>query len=82
MRIATYNVWDSDTGMPVRFQQLVDEIIGIQSDIICLQEVSDCQIHDRLSSLCGYGNSHWQAQTGLSILSSYPIEKTINFKYA
>ena len=82
MRIATYNVWDSDTGMPVRFQQLVDEIIGLQTDIICLQEVSDCQIHDRLSSLCGYGNSHWQAQTGLSILSRYPIEKTINFKYA
>ena len=82
MKIATYNIWNSDIGMPVRFQQLVDEIIGIQSDIMCLQEVSDCKTHDRLSSLCGYGNSHWQAETGLSILSKYPIEKTIDFKYA
>ena len=81
MRIATYNVWDSDTGMPVRLQQLVDEIIEIKADILCLQEVSDPSKHDSFSSLCGYGDSHWQAQTGLSILSRFPIEKTIDFEY-
>ena len=82
MRVATYNVWDSDAGMPARFQQLVDEIIGIHADIICLQEVSNRRTHDKFAFLCGYGNSHYQAETGLSILSKYPIKKTVNFKYA
>ena len=81
MRIATYNVWDSDTGMPMRSQQLIDEIIEIKADIICLQEISDRSKHDSFSSLCGYDNSYWQAQTGLSILSRYPIEKTLDFEY-
>lgn len=81
MRIATYNVWDSDTGMPMRFRQLIDEIIRIKADIICLQEVSDRKKHDSFSSLCGYGNSYYQAQTGLSILSRYPIENAADFEY-
>ena len=81
MIIATYNVWDSDVGMPMRFRQIIDEISGIKADIICLQEVSDRSKHDSISSLCGYDNSYWQAQTGLSILSRHPIEKTIDFQY-
>ena len=82
MKIATYNVWDSDAGMPVRFQQIINEISGTQSDIICLQEVSDRGTHDKFASLCGYDNSHYQSQTGLSILSKYPVEKTMDFEYA
>ena len=81
MRIATYNIWDSETGMPMRFRQLIDEIIRIKADIICLQEVSDHEKHNVFSSLCGYNYSYWQAQTGLSILSRYPIEKTADFEY-
>ena len=81
MIIATYNVWDSDAGMPVRSQQLIDEMNEIKADIICLQEVSDRSQHDRFSSLCGYAESYWQAQTGLSILSRYRIEKTADFQY-
>ena len=81
MIIATYNVWDSDAGMPVRFQHLIEEINEIKADIICLQEVSDRSEHDRLSLLCGYADSHWQAQTGLSILSRHKIEKTVDFQY-
>lgn len=81
MKIATYNIWDSDTGMPMRFRQLTDEIIGIKADIICLQEVSDNEKHHNFSSLCRYDYSHWQAQTGLSILSRYPIDNTADFEY-
>ena len=81
MRIATYNIWDSGIGMPVRLQQLIDEIIETNADIICLQEVSNCEKHEMFSSLCGYDHSHWQAQTGLSILSRYPIDNTFDFEY-
>ena len=81
MRVATYNIWDSDAGMPMRFQYLIDEITAIKSDIICLQEVSTHEKHDRLSGLCEYAYSHWQVQTGLSILSKYPIDKVFDFEY-
>lgn len=81
MKIATYNIWDSDAGMPLRFGQIIDEVYGINADIVCLQEVSDREKCDRLSKYCKYDNSHWQAQTGLLILSRYPIEKTFDFEY-
>ena len=81
MKIATYNIWDSNIGMPIRFRQLIDEIIGIKADIVCLQEVSDVEKHHCFSTLCGYDYSHWQTQTGLSILSRYPIDKTADFEY-
>ena len=29
MRIATYNIWNSATGMPERKQQLIEEIMNI-----------------------------------------------------
>lgn len=81
MKTATYNIWNSETGMPFRFQQITDEIIKVNADIICLQEVSDYEQHNRLSSICGYTYSHYQAQTGLSILSRLPIYKTENFEF-
>ena len=81
MRMATYNIWDSDTGMPMRFRQLVDEINKIKADIICLQEISDREKHSSFSKLCGYKFSYWQAQAGLSILSRYPIDKVADFEY-
>lgn len=81
MRIATYNIWNSDTGMPIRFSQLIGEIIEVRADIICLQEVSDHEKHNTFSSLCGYDYSYWQAQTGLSILSRYPIDRSADFEY-
>lgn len=82
MIIATYNVWDSDVGMPIRTKHLIDEIVEVKADIICLQEISNRSKHDSFSSHCGYDHSYWQAQTGLSILSRYPIEKTADFQYA
>ena len=82
MIIATYNIWDSDMGQPVRTQHIIDEIASIKANIICLQEVSEHSKHDIFSLICEYTDSYWQAQTGLAILSNYPIEKTIDFQYA
>lgn len=39
MKIATYNIWNSDKGMPGREKQIIDEINALESDVIALQEV-------------------------------------------
>ena len=40
MKIATYNIWNSESGMPYRIKYIVNEIKLINADVICLQEVS------------------------------------------
>jgi len=81
MKIATYNIWNSEAGMPFRFWQIINEIKNIQADIICLQEVADQKQHNSLAAVCGYAYSHYQIQTGLSILSRLPIYKTNDFDF-
>lgn len=39
MKIATFNIWNSDRGMPLREKQIFSEIQSVNSDLICLQEV-------------------------------------------
>ena len=81
MKIATYNIWNSETGMPFRLQQIINEIRNIQADIICLQEVANQKQHNSLASVCEYAYSHYQIQTGLSILSRRPIYKIEDFEF-
>lgn len=81
MKIASYNIWDSDAGMPERFSQITDEITKTGADIVCLQEVAEFSAHEKISGLCGYSYSHYQPKTGLSILSRYPIKETYDFDY-
>lgn len=85
MVIATYNIWNSSVGMPYREQQLVDEIIKINADVICLQEVPDRNIHDKFAKICKYPftffSSHTGEAEGLSILSKYPLEQGYYLAY-
>ena len=48
MKLATYNIWNSSAGMPLRFTQIVNEIVNLDADIICLQEVTDIPIYNAL----------------------------------
>jgi len=73
MKIATYNIWDSQAGMPQRFWQIVKEIVALEADIICLQEVGCIEMHKRLATLCHFEYSHYQSQMGIAVLSKYPI---------
>lgn len=82
MRIATYNIWDSDAGMPARFEQIIEEITKVDADILCLQEVADREKHDRIAELSGYSCSHWHKQAGLSIMSRFPIEDVFTDEFA
>lgn len=73
MKIATYNIWNDEAGMPFRFQQITDEITKTCADILCLQEVADEEQHNKLAAACGYPHSHYQTQAGLSLLSRFPL---------
>lgn len=81
MRIASYNIWNSDTSIQ-RFSQIVEEINEIDADIMALQEVSNRNYHDELLKMCKYQYetffSHCGEEEGLSVLSKYPI---IDSKY-
>ena len=81
MKIATYNIWNSEAGLPFRFQQIIDEITNLDADIICLQEVANREWHDEISALCGYFYSCYQEKTGLSILSRVSVEETYDFEF-
>lgn len=36
MTIATYSIWNSDVGMPLRSNQIFKEIVHLNADIVCL----------------------------------------------
>lgn len=82
MKIASYNLWDSSSGMPLRFGQLRDEIRAADADILCLQEVDCPSTHRILSEDCGYTHSHHLEKAGVSILSRWPLVEAHNFEFA
>lgn len=77
MRIATWNIWNSDAGMPSRAMQLQLEITNINADIICLQEVKNLAILKKLNEKSKYPYSvflnHPNEEEGQSVLSRYPL---------
>jgi endonuclease/exonuclease/phosphatase family metal-dependent hydrolase len=95
MKIATYNVWNSDKGMPGREAQIIDEIKALDADVIVLQEVRDKAFHERLLQATGYKNhcfapheekeadgASWEQGEGLAVYSKFPIKFTHAIEYA
>lgn len=81
MRIATYNIWDSQDGMPYRTQHLIEEIEKISADIVCLQEVCDRKMAEDISKLNNYEfccfENYSGEDEGLAILSKRPFISTV-----
>ena len=79
MRIATYNLWNSESGMPDREQYIVDEIMNVDADVICLQEVLSKAHAERIADKTEYKHcffAHYiNSEEGLCILSNCPFEK-------
>lgn len=79
MRIATYNVWNSERGGDVRQAQLLDAISALGADVIGLQEVT-AALWQRLTAQRGafaYGAYCQYAgeDEGLAVLSRFPIRE-------
>ena len=49
LKIATYNIWNSESGMPYRIKYIVNEIKLINADVICLQEVSSRKLAEGIA---------------------------------
>ena len=79
MIIATYNLWNSDEGMPDRESHIIDEIRKASADILCLQEVRDEALAMRIAEYAGYTNcffDHYPGEDeGLCILSRLQFDK-------
>lgn len=76
MIIATYNIWNSEAGMPARTTDIIHEILSINADVICLQEVANEMIHSFFATKCNYNYSFYSIDNELSVLSKFPISKT------
>ena len=50
LKIATYNIWNSESGMPYRIKYIVNEIKLINADMICLQEVSSKKLAESIAA--------------------------------
>jgi endonuclease/exonuclease/phosphatase family metal-dependent hydrolase len=82
MKIASYNIWNDERGMPLREQQIVKEIQALDTDILCLQEVT-AGAYDRLTrEISAYGFSCSQLDDGLAIFSKHPILAEKGIRYA
>ena len=71
MRISTYNIWDSERGMPARFYQILAEIKSNNADILCVQELPDYEAFNAISELCGYDEGYWNDQYGVGIYTKF-----------
>lgn len=83
MRVATYNVWNSEKGMPQREQYVIDEIVKINADIVCLQEVRDRVQAETITKSADYSHcffDHYPGEAeGLCILSKIPFSRCVSW---
>lgn len=86
MKIATYNIWNSEVGMPIRENQIIDEINTLDSDVIVLQEVKNKAFSEKILECTNYKNycfaPHEGEDEGLAIYSKYPIAYSKYIDYA
>ncbi len=82
MKIATYNIWNSQEGMPYRKRHLIEEIDKINADIVCLQEVCDRKMAEDISKSNDYNfcyfENYFSEDEGLAIISKSPFLKTVS----
>jgi len=80
MKIATFNIWNSDRGMPLREQLIIDEIKSVDSDVLCLQEVKLEAFNKLKDELIDYAFNYYHEANdecdGLAVFCKYPILTT------
>lgn len=62
MKIATYNIWNSESGMPYRIKYIVNETKLIYADVICLQEVSTRKLAESIAANAIYCSFFYNSQ--------------------
>lgn len=62
LKIATYNIWNSESGMPYRIKYIVNEIKLINADVLCLQEVSSRKLAESIAANAIYCSFFYNSQ--------------------
>lgn len=77
MRIACYNLWNSECGMPERAEQIRNEILRVDADVMAMQEVSGevWQMLYKMKALYPYAvySQYPGEDEGLAFLSKLPV---------
>lgn len=74
--LATYNIWNSNEGMPFRGECILMEISKVTPDILCLQEVKDKSLAAKIANKLGmsyYFANYAAGKEGICVLSKYPF---------
>ena len=77
MKIATYNIWNSESGMPYRIKYIVNEIKLINADVICLQEVSSKKLAESIAANAIYCSFFYNSQK-IAVIREHQIIKIVN----
>lgn len=81
MRIATYNVWNSEQGMPFRNKYIIKELRKVKADVVCLQEIRNSGQAEEIAMEAGYRYCYYEnyenEEEGLTILCNLPYESKI-----
>ena len=92
MKIATYNIWNSESGMPYRIKYIVNEIKLINADVICLQEVSSRKLAEGIAANADYPYWYFDNSQKIAVvnvhlpwdsvlISEHQIIKIVNAKH-
>ena len=80
MRIATYNIWNTDKAVSERKLAILTQIKKVNADIVCLQEVMNYNYYKYITQKCDYQFfcffNHTNEEEGLAVLSRYPIRES------
>ena len=78
MKFVTYNLWESNAGMPLRLRQIADALTEANADVACVQEAADTA--RLLADLCGY--PYILEKNDLAVLSRFPMEEADRLPHA
>ena len=78
MKIVTLNTWGTDGPYEKRWNLLTEELSKLNPEIICLQEVFDPELLERIQEALGPLNILMSLHSGLALLSKFELidEKT------
>ncbi len=81
MKIAMLNTWGKSGPYPIRFELILKEIHRVKPDILCLQEVFESELAERIKFETELQHVHAFHEVGLVILGRLPFDCVMFDKY-
>jgi endonuclease/exonuclease/phosphatase family metal-dependent hydrolase len=81
MKIVTLNTWGTDGPFEKRWEALLEELSQINPEIICLQEVFDPELIERIQKTFGFMNVLMSLRSGLALMTKCELASEKTFPY-